>query len=286
MFKKFIVISMVMLFANSQSVFASSSENGDVGNLHDITRADNGVFIAVGESGTIVKSVDGEKWEKVNINQKENINAVVSNNSAFYAVGDKGTILRSVGGDKWENVKFKVNLTLKDMVNKRYIANYSKKDLSLTITNANVSLRDIIWTGKQYVAIGKIIKPDAENRNYVYQIIVHSTDGVNWKLRKFEVTNLTSNKADASRSNADLNAIYWNGDRYVVTGDDLIFTSKDLNQWTSSSNIQGDIRDLIYREKQWITVGWDGRFSEPKGVIYTSKDGMNWSSVEQKKVFV
>jgi len=280
MFKKFIVISMVMLFAISQPVFAS--EQRDVGHLNDIARTENGVFVAVGEGGTILKSADGHKWNEVKTSQKENINAVVSNKSVFYAVGDKGIILRSMDGAKWSKVNYTVKLKVSDLVDKRYIANVRKQDRDMILTNTDMMLSDVIWTGKQYVAIGRIEKKNSLDIYHTFRIIAQSTDGVSWKIRTLNVTNFTSSKVDAKRGTADLNAIYWNGDRYVVIGDDLIFTSKDLNQWTSVSIVQGDIRDAIYHENQWIAVGWDGNLSNSKGVIYTSKDGVSWSSQEKK----
>ena len=65
----------------------------------------NEIFIAVGDSGTIIRSEDEENWTKVNIESGYNkiINDIVYGNNMFVAVGGFGAILVSKNnGISWE----------------------------------------------------------------------------------------------------------------------------------------------------------------------------------------
>lgn len=60
------------------------------------------VFVAVGKSGTILRSTDGQNWAQVpNVPTTNNLNAVSATGLNFIAVGDGGVVLTSPDGLNW-----------------------------------------------------------------------------------------------------------------------------------------------------------------------------------------
>src|SRR5262249_61677829 len=102
--------------------------------------------------------------------------------STITVVGDNGTILSSTdGGASW-------------------IARTS---------NTVFSLKDIVWTGAEYVAVG------------VGGIAVRSTNGVTWSVQPTPYTQTLF-----GTDPYNMNAAVWTGSRIVVVGDrNLVATS-------------------------------------------------------------
>lgn len=85
--------------------------SGTINNLNSVTVSSNGIYVAIGDSGTILRSVDGINWQAVanTDNTSSNLNGVtVNQNGKFVAVGNNGSILSSNDGDNW-NVTDQVN---------------------------------------------------------------------------------------------------------------------------------------------------------------------------------
>ena len=61
----------------------------------------NSTFVAVGQSGTILTSTDGETWESQTSGTSNYLYGVAYGNSTFVAVGLSGTILTSTNGTSW-----------------------------------------------------------------------------------------------------------------------------------------------------------------------------------------
>ena len=77
--------------------------------LNDITYG-NSTFIAVGNSGVILKSGDGRNWSEVDSGITKNLYAVSYNVSgAFCAVGASGAILTSTDGTTWTERNYIAN---------------------------------------------------------------------------------------------------------------------------------------------------------------------------------
>lgn len=74
--------------------------SGTTKTLYDITYVNN-MFIAVGESGTILTSPDGETWTSRTSGTSNDLQGVTYGNGTFVAVSMKGTILTSTDGAKW-----------------------------------------------------------------------------------------------------------------------------------------------------------------------------------------
>ena len=61
----------------------------------------NGMFVAVGESGSIVTSTDGITWTKQTLKDRSILNAVTYGNGMFVAVGENNLSVRSTDGITW-----------------------------------------------------------------------------------------------------------------------------------------------------------------------------------------
>ena len=61
----------------------------------------NSTFVAVGQSGTILTSTDGETWTSRTSGTSNYLYDIAFGNSTFVAVGQSGTILTSTNGTSW-----------------------------------------------------------------------------------------------------------------------------------------------------------------------------------------
>jgi hypothetical protein len=61
----------------------------------------NGIFVAVGDIGTIITSPEGEIWTIRNSGTSDHLRGIGFGNNIFVAVGFNGTILTSPNGVTW-----------------------------------------------------------------------------------------------------------------------------------------------------------------------------------------
>jgi hypothetical protein len=93
--------------------------------LFDVIWANN-LFVAVGESGSIVTSANGTSWTvRVAAGALQNLLAVAFGAGRFVAVGGAGTVRTSTDGLTWNSF-----------------------NLPSTV---GVTLRDIVWDGRQFI---------------------------------------------------------------------------------------------------------------------------------------
>jgi hypothetical protein len=79
-----------------------SHGSGVTKTLYGVTYG-NGLFVAVGESGTILTSPDGITWTDRSSGVTVYLNGVTYGNGLFVAVGQSGAILTSPNGITWTN---------------------------------------------------------------------------------------------------------------------------------------------------------------------------------------
>lgn len=68
--------------------------------LRDVTYG-NGVYVAVGDAGTVLVSADAVAWTVVRLDSRRGLAAVTWDGSRFVAVGDGGTVAVSPDGRQW-----------------------------------------------------------------------------------------------------------------------------------------------------------------------------------------
>ena len=79
----------------------NQAKSGTDKNISGITSR-NGLIVAGAENGTILTSRDGKVWNLSETKAKGNILSLSSNNSFFIGVTDAGEIIKSINGLKWE----------------------------------------------------------------------------------------------------------------------------------------------------------------------------------------
>jgi hypothetical protein len=239
--------------------------------MRSIARSSN-VMVAVGYNGTVLTSSDGNVWHNTDIKTESYLFGVLWNGNKFIAVGANDTVLASVDGIRWEN-------NTKDGSGKylnyygtaygsgkfiavggsstEYVIMSSSDGISWITREIKTGypLKDIIWTGNMFVAVG-------------YKgTILTSDDGVVWIARMSGTTD-------------DLFGVAWNGSRYVAVGgyypNGVIFESDDGITWNKCT---------ISSRKPLDSVTWgNGKFvavSAFENMISTSVDGINWNSISQ-----
>ncbi len=92
------------------------------------------LFIAVGERGLILKSLDGISWEKVYCGYEEDFYSINYDGKSFKAVTQSGKVLTSENGDIWilqadkldVNTSAEINIDPEHVVSRNKIFGYSK----------------------------------------------------------------------------------------------------------------------------------------------------------------
>ena len=121
-------------------------------------------------------------------------------------------------------------------------------------------LRSVVWDGSQFIAVG--------DRG----TMLISPDGVTWQQQ----TGLT-----AQMSKDDLQAIVYDGKRYVVGGgwSPTLYSSSDLKTWDTFTaawtgiNVAWGFKDIIYAAGRFMALNMNSS-------IFSSVDGINWTPVD------
>jgi hypothetical protein len=184
--------------------------------LYAIMQAE-GLFVAVGSNGTIVTSSDALSWTLQASGTSNQLSEVAFGANAFITVGAAGTIRRSVDGVIWTHVQ----------------------------NSESNALTSVTYGNGQFVAVGEA------------GIILQSSDGLTWSRRN-SVTN-------------SLNAVTYGNDIFVAVGDNgTIVSSPDGMTWMrEDSGVFGALYTVAYGNGCFLAGG-------AFGVILTSLDGISW----------
>jgi hypothetical protein len=198
-----------------------------------------GLYVAVGDSGTITTTTNFGNWPTVvTSGTTQNLTGICYGNSQYVAVGDGGTVLTSADAITW----------------------------TLRTTGLTIGLKSVIWTGTRYVAVGNLgtiltsvdgitwttAQSFASSYNFNSVAIntagdrmiavsnnggvVQSVDGVNW----FTVQNLitTTNLLDIIYDSVNTFSFYIVGDAGTVLIYDIDPLSDTYNQLVSPTLTQ------------------------------------------------
>ena len=169
----------------------------------------NGVFVAVGWGGRILRSTDsgGERWLEASASPADGVllplNGVGWNGTGFVAVGEF-TILHSSDGERWRDAGGR---DIADWLEGVAGANGKSVAVGSTILYGSDGERwkqastrgtadwlgSVTWGGGRFVAVGS------------GGTILHSSDGEHWK-------------ASASGAANDLAGVVWGAGRFVTVG--------------------------------------------------------------------
>lgn len=118
--------------------------------LYDVFWA-QGMFVAVGESGTILFSTDAEIWNEVADSKTTvNLKSITRGYGKYIAVGPSGTIISSEDGQEWQLIPF---------------------------IDSNENFTDVTWGYNRFIAVSN-------------KSILTSLNGESWSVVKSDTTNL------------------------------------------------------------------------------------------------
>ena len=215
-------------------------------------------YVAVGDFGTVLTSVDSYTWINGSAGTTKALNDIIWNGTQYLAVGDAGVVVTSMDGVTWvassANTTLNINAVIWDGV--QYVAvgqsgrvwtsvdGVTWAELNLATTSW---LKDIVWTGTQYVAIGQL------------GVILTSADAITWVQQTSPLT-------------GGLNGIAWNGSLFVIVGDSAAtMSSPDGITWTSIvwTVFAYSLQDIAWDGTQFVAI--------VGSAAYVSVDG-NWGT--------
>ncbi|MBN2037725.1 MAG: hypothetical protein JW768_13370 [Chitinispirillaceae bacterium] len=254
--------------------------------------------MAVGDSGIILTSDNGENWESCSSGTNKNLASIAWTGEKLVAVGDSGTIITSEDCVVWTKQQ---PPRLVDMV---YVLYASSKILSLTdapfgpsdtilissqdgliwntlpLTAKSGKCVSIAWNGSQYIAVGDGGTIVSSNDGQVWTWRLATTDtylnsiaandsqfvsvGVDtWS--KVGIVYISSDGINWNRNRAlervnILNYVTWQGDLNITVGDSgTILTSPDAEPWTpQTSSTTRNLRCVTFTGTQYVAVGDSG----------------------------
>ena len=198
------------LLTSQDGITWTSRTSGTSKNLRSIAFDGINTLVAVGFSGTILSSSDGTTWTSRTSGTTKNINNVFYGNSKFFAVGDNGTTVQSSDGISWIN----------------WTSNCGAND--------NESLWDIGHGNGTWVTVG-------DNGS------IYTSDESSCTLR-------------TSGTTVELNELYYGNSTFVALGDNgTILSSTDGITWTKRiSGTTDRLYSGIYRNSNFVAVGMNG----------------------------
>ena len=241
-----------------KSIPWKSSEHKQSDNIRSIAFG-NGRFVAVGDGGKILVSIDGSKWTPANSSTSESLVSVKWNGNKFVAVGDNQTMIESNNGIDWNIVcSIKYSGMFCDIafhedefvvVGGGGIWHSSDQSVGTKrLFDQEAGLESIVWGKDKYVAI--------EGTGRIFS----SKDGVKWE----NISRIEGGYV--------FNCInYLDGMYYAVSNKGNIFSSKDATKWNKvyHSNTNTAFYRVISGSNLLICVG-------VYGVVAMSTDGITW----------
>lgn len=230
------------------------------GNALNAVTYGNGLYVAVGDLGTILTSADGTNWSRRVSGTFEGLNDVVYANNRFVVVGNFGVIATSSDGLLWTPQYGGTFSQLNAVAfgNGLYVAvGYDNTILS--------SADGAVWTSR---ASGPFYLSDVAFGNGQFVAVGNATltspDGLNWFRRG---------------SGSAFQAVAFGNGIFAAAGGGSfnpasIWTSPDGIDWQLQQNVNGEIQDIAYGAGHWVAVAQMSFSSQ--GIIYNSDDAVTW----------
>ena len=240
----------------------TSQTSGTANTLQSVTYG-NSLYVATGQSGTILTSSNGTSWTAQTSGTANLLFGVTYGNSLYVAVGTSGTVLTSPNGTTWTSqtsgafaginaVTYGNSLYVTagdgDILTSPDGTNWTSRYFS-----SGESLLGAVYGGGQYVVVGI-------NSSSTAGTILTSPNGTTW-------TGQTSNTTQ------QLNGIAYGNSLYVAVGTGgAIVTSPNGTTWTAqTSGTAQRLNSVAYQNSLFVAAG-------NNGTILTSSNGTTWTS--------
>jgi hypothetical protein len=214
------------------------------------------IFVGVGTSSLLVKSVDGISWSNSNVGYGNTIsfNSVAfAGTNTYVAVGQTGKIIRATGIGTGLSTWVECKLT-----NRISEANDNQLPEDI-VSTYDGELKDISYSSSKetFVAVGKT---SIVNKSPIFIAVGIGTT-------EFFEKNKTNKK--------NLNSVSNNNSTFVAVGDGgtIYYSTTDVNKWNfiDISNLTTqNLNKSIWDGSKFVVVG-------NSGVIITSQNGITWS---------
>ena len=217
------------------------------------------IFVGVGTSSLLVKSVDGISWSNGNVGYGNSIafNSVAfAGTNTYVAVGQTGKIITATGIGT--GLSTWVECKLIDRISE---ANEQQTSVDIDSTY-NGEFKDIAYSqfNNIFVAVGKT---SSSNISPIFTAVGIGTT-------EFFEKNKNNNK--------NLNSVTNNSNIFVAVGDDgiIYYSNTTANNWNSvnseskPSNLTQNLNKVIWDGSKFVAVGNSGK-------IITSANGITWS---------
>jgi hypothetical protein len=234
----------------------------------------NGLFVAVGDAGTLLTSPDGATWTPRSSGTARWLLAATYGGGRFVVVGDHGVILISPNGIDWT----------------------VETEPAPEVPNRR--LNTVLATGEGYFAVGEpgvyayrvafnldpVVSSTAPASSWLRGlalghglVVAVGRDGAfgypfagNRHISGLPVTQNAPYSSTGAASNVE--AVVFTRDRFVAVGQGgVVLRSPDGRSWNAgSAGTTGHLLGLAHFDNSWVAVG-DG------GLIRTSDDGVTWT---------
>lgn len=259
--------------------------------LHDVIWK-NGMFIAVGENGTIVSSPNSARWTPAVSGENYDLRSLCWTGNQYIIVGDYNTIISSPDGINWnKRGVYEPTITLYGIASSgntivavgRNTSDdspqiiYSTDGINWTRTGTTIpgaELSAITWSGSKYVAVGE---------RYGAPFIMSSPNGLDWEITYMSTSGPQGHLVDIAWSGSrfvatgvyvnavSTDGVFWNiypnsgtytpgvtwsGNRFVAVALNKIYTSPDGITWTKSADVPYSLKSITWSGTQYVAVGF------------------------------
>lgn len=226
---------------------------------------DKKIFVAVGNSGTILTSPDGVNWTSRTSGISEGLNRICYAKSPglFVAVGNNGVILSSSDGINWISRTSGISSTLKG------ICYSEKRHLFVAVSSAILTSPDgITWTNRGYASSIKYDVCYSDKLDLFVTlgtsgVLLTSSDGTTWASGNTGIT-------------TQIDRLIYSEEKELFVGvgtSGTVITSTDGLNWVSRKIGTYELFSVAYSTltNYFVAVGDRG--------IYTSPDGFSWQKI-------
>lgn len=217
-------------------------------------------YLAAEQMSGFLSSRDGRTWTTRPHAKYVGLHDILWTGRSFVAVGDSGTILTSADGEAWTRA---VSGTRRDLlkvaqgdsllmaVGDSGTVTTSRDGQTWTVqsTGRTFDLHKVAYGGGRFVAAGAMVA----SRSYG---VLLSSDGAVWS---------------ESRVPAHLYSLRWVKDRFLASGLQEFFQSRDGETWERRpTEAFSSLQDWVHTGRHWVGVG-------TYGAVIRSEDGENFT---------